>query len=288
MFLSINRKSNCGVILSVFACIFGCGESGAINAQKMIRYKHGPHIAQIVVEDLNRHTVGLNKAAERLARGFMQTQGPQLENEMRSAFKVILNPKFGIQELAISPMSFIAAVGTDGIVIARDAEPDLMKGMNLAEKFPIIKSALSGNGGFAIGQFQSAKKGETPSTTIVMAAPVRYQGKVAGAVVLGIPLWRLSQQLSRQLQTEQAYEGGAVLWVYVYRGDDLYHQGTPQSLDQAAPDGNARRLGLKQSPGGYTGSIEQFGGWYGFGVRPLRILGEDVGVVIFRMDPIKK
>jgi len=152
----------------------------------------------------------------------------------------------------------------------------------------VVKNALAGQEGYSVGQFESFKKGDKPSVTIIMAAPARYQGEVVGAVVLGIPLWRLSQRLSRQLQTEQAGERGVVLWVYLYHGDNLYYHGTPQTLDMLAPDGKARRLGLSQSPGGYTGGVEQFSAWYGFGVRPLRVIGDDVGAVIFRMDPLKK
>jgi hypothetical protein len=207
---------------------------------------------------------------------------------MHFAFKVIRNPKVGIEQLVISPMSFIAVADKDGVVIARDAVPDHMKGVNLAQKFPVVKRALAGKEGHEIGQFDSPKPGEKPSITIIFAAPAFYQGEVVGAVVIGIPLWRLAQRLSRQLQTEQAGEGQVVLWVYIYRGDELYYQGTPQTMDMLVPDGKARRLGLSKSPGGYTGAAEQFSAWYGYGVRPLRILGDNVGMVVFRMDPIKK
>ena len=56
-------------------------------------------------------------------------------------------------------------------------------------------------------------------------------------------------------------------------------------LDTVVPDAAARRAGLARSPGGFTGELAQFGFWYGYGVRPLRVLGDDVGVVIFRMEP---
>lgn len=181
-------------------------------------------------------------------------------------------------------MSFIAAVDKTGVVIARDTEPDRMKGMNLAELFPVVKDALSGKEGFAVGEFKAIKKGEPPSVTVIMAVPSRYHDEIVGGLVIGIPLWRLSQRLSRQLQAEYAGQG-VVLWVYVYRKDKLYHFGTPQSMDLLVPSPEERRKGLSRSPGGYTGEAAQFGSFYGYGVRPIRVLGDDIGVIIFRMDP---
>jgi hypothetical protein len=285
---TIAAKSTAIVVFLFMAHLHGGGDQGAANARRTIRYKHAPHVAQIIAQDLNRHTVGLRIAAHKLAPGFVRVQGLQQEKEMRLAFKRLRHPKLGIEELIISPMSFIASVRRDGTVIARDAEPDRMKGFNLAHLFPVVKRALAGKEGYEIGEFKGLEKGEKPSVTIIMAAPALYKGEVVGAVVIGIPLWRLSQRLSRQLQTEQAGEGQVVLWVYVYRGDELYYHGTPQTMDMLVPDGKARRLGLAQSPGGFTGEASQFSAWYGYGVRPIRILDKDTGVVIFRMDPIKK
>ena len=85
-----------------------------------------------------------------------------------------------------------------------------------------------------------------------MAAPAHYDGEVVGALVLGIPLWRLQQRLSKQLQMEEAGKSkkpGTVLWVYLYRGDELHHHGTPRDLDQIVPDAKARKAGLAHEPG---------------------------------------
>src|SRR5262249_635682 len=153
----------------------------------------------------------------------------------------------------ISPMSFLAVVGLDGKVIARDgeAENDKMKGMDLAKLFPTVANALTGDStGTEVGQFASLEKGGEPSVSIVMASPAHYQAKIVGALVLGIPLWRLQQQLSKQLQMELAGKDRVVVWVYVYQGDKLHMHGTPPDLDKLVPDGNARRAGLAKSPGG--------------------------------------
>ena len=78
-----------------------------------------------------------------------------------------------------------------------------------------------------------------------------------------------------------------VIWVYVYRADELHNHGTPPDLDKLVPAGSVRKAGLAGSPGGFTGAVEQYGFWYGYGVRPLRVLGPDIGVVIFRMESQK-
>jgi hypothetical protein len=272
------------VIYLVAPYVAGCSEEGARNARRLIVQKHAPRVAQIVLEDFNRHLVGLRRAAIRIAPGFVRVQGIQQEKDIRKVLKFIRHPVKGIQELIISPMSFMAAVDKTGVVIARDADQDRMKGMNLARLFPVVKGALNGKEGFAVGQFESTKKGEAPSVTVIMAVPSRYEGEVVGGLVIGIPLWRLSQRLSRQLQAEHAGKG-VVLWVYIYRGDKLYHYGTPQSMDELVPSLEERRKGLRRSPGGFTGEVTQFGSFYGYGVRPLRILGDDIGIIVFRMDP---
>jgi hypothetical protein len=263
-----------------------CNKPHAIEARKKIRLEHGPRVAQIVLEDLTRHAAGLRHAADRIAAGFVKVQGEQQEREVRLVLKLLRSPKKGVQELVISPLSFIAAVDKNGIVIARDSEPDHMKGMNLATMFPTVTAALAGKEGYEIGEFASLEPGGKPSVTIVLAAPSHYGNEVVGALVLGIPLWRLEQRLSKQLQMEEAgKKQGVVIWVYLYRGDDVHSHGTPRDLDQIVPDAKARRAGLARSPGGFTGEVPQYGYWYGYGVRPIRVLGDGVGVVVFRMEP---
>jgi hypothetical protein len=96
----------------------------------------------------------------------------------------------------------------------------------------------------------------------------------------------MQQRLSKQLQMEEAgKKPGVVLWVYLYRGDELHHHGTPRDLDLLVPDAKTRKAGLARSAGGFTGEVAQYGYWYGYGVTPLPSLGADNGAVIFRMDP---
>ena len=264
-----------------------CGPDGAPEARRLIRTEQAPRVAKVVQDLLARHHAGLKQAADRIAAGFVRAVPEQQESDMRQVLKLIRSPKRGVPELVISPMSFMAVVAKDGHCIARDgdATTDKMRGMDLAKDYPVVAQALQGvERGLAIGEFASTEAGGKPSVTFLMAAPAHYKGEVVGALVLGIPLWRLQQVLSKQLQMELAGKDRVIVWAYVYRGDEIYHHGTPPDLDKLIPDAAARKAGLAKSPGGYTGEVAQYGFWYGYGVRPLRVLGPDIGAVIFRME----
>jgi hypothetical protein len=278
---------------SLLACLLisslaACSDGGAPNARAHVRKEHAPRVEALVLETLARHQRGLQQGADRIAAGFVRVTGAQQETEMRQVLKLLRSPKRGINELVISPMSFMAVVGPDGKAIARDLEPDPMRGMELAKQFPSVRDALAGKAGFEVGEFASLEPGGKPSVSIVMAAPAHHKGQVVGALVLGIPLWRLQQQLSKQLQMELAGKERVVIWVYVYQGDALHHHGTPPDLDKLVPNAAARAAGYAKSPGGFTGEVVQYGFWYGYGVRPLRVLGPDLGVVVFRMEAEEK
>jgi len=285
------RGVGCSLVAgTTLGTLAACERARAPQARALIREQHAPRVHAIVLEMLRRHSRGLEAAAERIAPRFVQAppdelEPDELETELRQALKLVHSAKRGVPELQISPLSFMAGVARDGHCIARDLEPDPMKGMDLAAQLPTVAVALQGKPGYALGAFTAADG--KPSETLVMAAPVRdalAHGRVVGALVLGIPLWRLQQMLTKQLQMELAKQR-VVLWVYVYRGDQLHHHGTPPDLDKLVPDAAARAAGLARSPGGFTGEVAQFGYWYGYGVRPLPELGPDAGVVLFRMEP---
>jgi hypothetical protein len=277
----------CLALCAASSTIGACGKDGAPEARRMIRAQQAPRVEAVTLDILSRHAAGLRQAADRIAAGFVRVSGPQQETDMHQVLKLIRSPKRGVPELVISPMSFLAVVGKDGHCIARDLEPDPMKGMDLAGQFPVVADALQGKAGLSIGEFANNEKGGKPSVSILMAAPAHYHGEVVGALVLGIPLWRLQQVLSKQLQMELAGKDRVVVWVYVYRGAELHQHGTPPDLDKLVPDAKSRAAGLARSPGGYTGEVAQYGFWYGYGVRPLRVLGPDVGAIIFRMEQSK-
>ena len=123
--------------------------------------------------------------------------------------------------------------------------------------------------------------------TVVYAVPARVDGHVVGAIIAGTPLWSTARRLTRQIQAEGETTAGAIFWVYLYRGDELYHSGTPSTLDEIVPDGAARTAGFARSQGGFCGEENQFGRWYCYGVIHLPQLGDDVGAVIYRSDPLQ-
>jgi hypothetical protein len=271
-------------IALVAAVLVACGPDGAPNARKLIREEHAPRVQAMVLDIFARHERGLRYAADRIAAGFVKVEGEQQVAEMRQVLKLLRSPKRGVPELVISPMSFMAVVGKDGKCIARDLEPDKMAGLDLGKMFPSVRAALDGKQGMEIGQFESTEKGGKPSVTLLMAAPAHYRGEVVGALVLGIPLWRMQQLMSKQLQMELAGKRNVVIWAYLYKGQDIHSHGTPPEVDTLMPSHEVRQAGLAKSPGGFTGVVQQYGYWYGYGVRPLRVLGPDMGVVIFRME----
>jgi hypothetical protein len=271
--------------------LLACGESGAANARRKLREVHVPEVKQMLRDDVSRHLAGVARAAERIAPGFTAALPDETtrERQMRVALRKLHEPPRGVPQLIASPMTFLAALKPDGRVFVRDADPDPMKGLALGPLFPSVTRALSGRRPeFALGEFPRTDTGD-PSPSIVFAAPslARDDGRVVGGAALGIPLWRLEQRISRQLQLDHASEAGIVLWSYVYRGNELIAtRGAHPDLDTIAPDGPTRRAGLARSPGGFTLEREQYGRWYGFAVLPLPMFGADVGVVLVRSDPI--
>jgi len=194
--------------------------------------------------------------------------------------RILQQPKKGIDEFVASPMSFLAAVGVDGVVVARDRESDRMKGQDFKTRFEVVRQALGGTAATGFGEFY-AEDPEAPSSwSVLFAAPSLRDGRVVGAVLAGIPLSRLAQRLSRQFRVEQ--KKGSTVWVYLYKGDRLFHWDTPPEVDALVRDPVAREKALAASPAGYTEKGRLQGELQVYGVFPLALLGPDVGTIIFR------
>jgi hypothetical protein len=275
-------------ILFLSVWLVACGDDGAPNARRVIREQHASEVKAIIADDIARHLDGVAAAGERIGAGFQVEDATLRGSQMRTALRLLTKPPRGIPQLIASARTFTAAVEPGGVVIATDAkeERDRMTGVNLGERFEVVREALAGRTGYAVDEFPPLEEGGEGSVSLLFAAPAKKGDQVVGAVLAGIPLWRLSQRLSKQLQLDHVSEKGAILWVYLYRGDKLHHFGTPPDLDTVVPDAGARRSGLEKSSGGFTGELMQFGRWYGYGVLPIRALGPDLGVVIFRSDPV--
>jgi hypothetical protein len=274
--------------LLLLASLTGCDDEKGRNERRAIVREDAPKVLELVRRDLDYGRRGVREAAERMARGFLVEDPDQREREMRLVMRRFQEPPRAIDELMVTPISFVAAVGTDGKVIARDTEPDPMKGFDMAEHVPVVRRALEGEAGYELSELPSLQEGDRPSVTVIFAAPARHEGRVVGAMVAGLPLWRIAQQMSRQLQLEnaEAVRDGELVWVLLYQNDELhYHTGFPPDLRELVPSPADREAGLAESPGGYTGEVQQYGRWYGYGVLPLPTVGEDVGAVLFRSDP---
>lgn len=277
--------------LLVLLVLAGCDSEKGSRERRLIVEKDQALVLRIFRDDLRRGVVGVERAAGLMSRGFLVEDAAQRERELRQVMRNVQKPPRAIEELMISPITFLAAVGTDGKVIARDAEPDLMRGFDMAEASPAVRQALEeGKSGWALTELKSTVEGDDrTSLTILFAAPARHEGRVVGAMISGLPLWSLSEQLSKQLRYENAdaVRNGAIVWALVYRGDELHqHVGFPPDLLELVPGPEARAEGLSKSPGGYTGEVYQYGRWYGFGVLPLPRLGDDVGIIMFRSGPV--
>ncbi len=271
----------------VCAWLAACGADGAAHARRVIREKHVGEVRALLREDIRRHLVGIEEAGERIAPGFVVADPKARGTQMRTALRLLTKPPRGIPELIVSARTFTAAVEPSGVVLATDAKPesDRMTGIDLGKQFALVRDALAGKVGYGVDQFPAIEAGTEGSVSLLFAAPSRKQGTIVGAALTGIPLWRLAQRFTKQLQLDHASEKGLILWTYLIRGGRLHHFGTPPDLDTALPPADVRSAGLKRSPGGFTGEFLQFGRWYAYGIAPLPALGPDTYVLIVRADP---
>ena len=271
-----------GILLLSLAVLCGCEDRAAVErSERQIREGDLPRIQELVEQDLAHHQAGVLKAAAKLAPGFAVVDPAIREKQVRSALRILQQPKKGIDEFVASPMSFLAAIGVDGLVIARDRETDRMKGQDFKARFEVVRQALGGAAATGLGEFY-AKDPEAPSSwSILFAAPSLRENRVVGAVLAGIPLSRLAQRLSRQFRVEQT-AGSSPVWVYLYKGERLFHWDTPPEVDALVRDPATRAKALAASRAGYVERARLQGELQVYGVFPLLLLGPDVGTIIFR------
>lgn len=287
------RRIRAVLLAVVVSSLTGCDEYG-VNAQTVIVREEAPHVIELIHEDIERARIGIRTCGERVAPGFAVTDPEQRRTEIRTALGMLRDigrPRLRVPELVATPISFVAAVGVDGRVIARDPgedrdAPDLMANIDVGALAPVRAALDEGVESAGLVDFPGFTADDPTLPLYLFAVPITRDGVRLGTVIGGIPLWRLAQKLSRQLQADA---GGdmSVHWVYLYRGDEILHHGTPAELDEVIPDEARRTEGLATSPGGFTHGFMQHGRWYAWGVLPLPELGEGVGAVIVRSDPIE-
>lgn len=258
-----------------------CEDAAAVKrTEERVRTVDLARVEELIQQDLENHQVGVVKAAEKLTPGFSVSDPAKRESQMRAALRILQQPKKGIDEFVASPMSFLAALDVDGVVIARDRNPDRMTGQDYKSRFEVVRQALEGSAATGLGEFFAEDPDEPSSWSILFAAPAIEDGRVVGVVLAGIPLSRLAQRLSRQLRVEQAQ--GDPVWVYLYKNDRVFHWDTPPLVDELVPSAEQRAKVLAASPSGYTDKVRLQGELEVYGVFPIRLLGPDVGTVIFR------
>jgi len=270
-----------GVAWLAVLALLGCENSAAIErTEAQLREHDLSRVQALVQQDLENHQAGVIKAAAKSAPGFSVPDPEKRESQIRAALKILQQPKKGIDEFVASPMSFLAAVGPDGVVIARDRDEDRMTGQDFASRFDVVREALRGTAATGLGEF-FAKDPEAPSSwSILFSAPSMRGEEVVGAVLAGIPLSRLAQRLSRQFRVE-ATEGDPV-WVYLYKGERLFHWDTPPEVDALIRDPATRAERLAKSPAGYTEKARLQGELQVYGVFPIELLAPDIGIIIVR------
>jgi hypothetical protein len=270
-----------GLIVVVGLAFAGCEDDAAVKrAEERVRTVDLARIETLIQQDLENHQAGVVKAADKLTPGFAVSDPTVRESQMRAALRILQQPKKGIDEFVASPMSFLAALDVDGVVIARDRSPDRMKGQDYKSRFEVVQQGLEGSAATGLGEFFAEDPDAPSSWSILFAAPAIRKGRVVGVVLAGIPLSRLAQRLSRQLRVEQ--EQGDPVWVYLYKGDRLFHWDTPPQVDALVPGAEQRAKVLAASPSGYTDKVRLQGELEVYGVFPIRLLGSDLGTVIFR------
>ncbi len=270
-----------GTTLLLVSMLVACENSAAIErTETQLREVDLPRIQELVQKDLENHQAGVAKAAARLAPGFSVENPERRESEVRAALRILQQPKKGIDEFVASPMSFLAAVGADGVVVARDREPDRMAGQDFKTRFEVVRQALGGTASTGLGEFYAEDPKAPSSWSILFAAPSMKNGQVVGAVLAGIPLSRLAQRLSRQFRVEQA--AGDPVWVYLYKANRLFHWDTPPEVDAMVRNPSARAERLAASPAGYAEKARLQGELQVYGVFPIELLAPDIGTIIVR------
>ncbi len=290
MLVRRSRARITALALAVVA-LSACNTEQGRNERRDIHQQDMGAVRAILRQDIERAMGGTRVAAGRFSRGFLVEDPARREREIRSVLMQLRNPRRtqAIPGLMTTPVSFIAAVGTDGRVIARDIEPDPMRGFDLGQAVPVVRQALAGEGGYALSEIPSLEEDGLPSVTIVFAEPALHDGEVVGVIAAGLPLWRITQQMSRQLQLDNSDQvaRGELVWALFLRGDEQHYHGEfPPDLRELIPSAQIRAQGLADSPGGFTGEVQQYGRWYGYGVLPIPTLGDDVTVILFRSDPV--
>lgn len=277
-------------ILGTLAGVLALGacdpEDGQV-AQAGLLSENLPRVRAVVRQDRNRHRQATREAAGRLGRA-LSREPAEREPRVRRALLSLTAPPRGVPALITSQKSFIAAIDTEGVVVARDveeAEDDRMRGAEFGERYDVVRDALEhGRAGYTLAEFPSST-GE-PGYALMWVAPVSHEGQRVGALAIGILLSSEARRIANQLKLENGVSGRQI-HVYIYRGETLYHRDTPDDLTAEIEEHSAGWIrGLAQHPNGYTGEFRAYQRSWGFALLPLTSLGDDIGVLVVRGEPV--
>lgn len=269
--------------------LHAAGCANADHAKEALKGSHRQEVVALMDALAERHRDGVGAAAARLAPGFAlptDTRVDALRRAMRSIRDPTRRPDKVVGELTVSPLSFMAALDSDGTVLTRDVRDpanDRVRGQDWAARFEVVRDAI-GRQATTHGAVGFVGDGGTQQTVWLFVAPAKHNGDFVGAIALGISMKNLVRFLGRQLRLDHGDEAGVDLWVYGYDGAALVHQDTPLLVDAVVPDSAARSQGLRQKPDGYLGEASVSGRPYGYYVFPVPALGPSVGFIVFRAD----
>lgn len=286
------RKRSHSVLLVLLPAAFvpllalsaSCGPDGAPESRRKAR-EHALAAARLLREDVSRHYAAMEEAAERL--GPEMARADITPERLRRRLRGLRVAPRGIPDLIVSPKSFVAAVGLDGKVIAKDADTDndSMAGLDLAALAPCVRAALDGRGaGHCIAEFANPT-GRESSVSLVFVHAVRHEGRLLGAVATGIPLPALARRLARQLRLDaQAEQPPPIVWALVWHRNRIHTAGTPPEIDQETPPAADLRARLRGAPRGYTDEKLVQSRWFGYGVLPIPSVAPDFGIIVWRSE----
>ena len=227
---SLNHRWICCFAVLALGCE-GNEDHGAALAK--LESTHLPTVRATLLKDIESHKAAIAEVAKRLAPGFAVEDPEKRQKQMRAALRWMRHSKKGVPGLIASPASFIAAVQSDGIVLARDKTPDSMQGQDFQKRFAVVAQALKGNPATGMGEFVGPTPKDPTSLSLLFAAPVvDDKGAVIGAVVTGIPLTRWSQRINRQYRIDHIEEVRAAkgIWSFLVAKGRLFHMGAPPEI----------------------------------------------------------
>ena len=271
-----------------------CGEDEPSVHEKKLRNVHAPQVHSMVRKDLKEHAQGINDAASRLVPlftppdDFNNKEGGDYtpkEEALRKEMRRIKHIKFGVPALSSSPATLFAIVDRKGVILARHAKNDTLRGSNYGKRFKVIPKSLKEKKSKKELVLFKAQKGGKDSYSMLWVAPIVVQGKSRAALILAMPLWRFAQKISTQLRMNYASEPNLILWAYTYKGKKLFEKGIPPEVKDITPSSKVWHKALKMNPSGATGTLRGFGLEYAWGAFPIKELAEDAGVLLLRAKP---